>query len=59
MYSKNLDNKISACKELTIRNLEKAISDKMVHLFLKDRKVQSVTQIQLNLNELDQHDGSI
>ena len=36
--AKPIENKIADCKELIIQNMEKTLQNKMVYMYLKDRK---------------------
>jgi len=36
-----LEQRISDCKELIIQNMEKTLQNKMVYMFLKDRKKEA------------------
>lgn len=39
--SKSFEQRVSDCSELIIQNMEKTLQNKMVYMFLKDRKKES------------------
>ena len=52
MSDKSLEEKIKECKELKIQNMEKTIQNKMVWMYLKDKKREADIK-ELHVNTKD------
>lgn len=52
MAEKSVEQKIKECRELIIQNMEKTIQNKMVYMFLKDRKKEAEVK-QYSVNSKD------